>query len=69
MWCCLERCTRWFKSVDKTLLCDHSNESFRAVLSCSAVCYIVQVSIFLTVLRMKLWCATIQTKLMRLAFT
>jgi len=23
-----------FKSVDETLVCDHSNESYRAVLSC-----------------------------------
>jgi len=29
-----------FKSVDKTQLCDHSNESYRAVLSCGT--YAVQ---------------------------
>jgi len=31
-----------FKSVDETLVCDHSNESYRAVLSCSAIHYAVQ---------------------------
>ena len=31
-----------FKSVDKTLVCDHSNESYRAVLSCGTVYYAVQ---------------------------
>ena len=31
-----------FKSVDETLLCDHSNESYRAVLSCGTVYYAVQ---------------------------
>ena len=30
------------KSVDKTLVCDQSNESYRAVLSCSTVYYAVQ---------------------------
>ena len=29
------------KSVDKTLVCDHSNESYRAVLSCGTVYYAV----------------------------
>ena len=29
-------------SVDETLVCDHSNESYRAVLSCGAVYYTVQ---------------------------
>ena len=28
---------RKFKSVDETLKCDHSNESYLAVLSCGAV--------------------------------
>ena len=28
-----------FKSVDETLVCDHSNESYRAVLSSGAVCF------------------------------
>ena len=31
-----------FESVDAILKCDHSNESYRAVLSCGAVCYAVQ---------------------------
>ena len=31
-----------FKSVDKTLVCDHSNESYRAVLSWGTVYYAVQ---------------------------
>ena len=31
-----------FESVDETLKCDHSNESYRAVLSCGAVYYAVQ---------------------------
>jgi len=31
-----------FKSVDKTLVCDHSNESYSAVLSCGTVYYAVQ---------------------------
>ena len=31
-----------FKSVNETLVCGHSNESFRAVLSCSTVYYVVQ---------------------------
>ena len=31
-----------FKSVDKTLVCDHSNESCRAVLSCGTVYNAVQ---------------------------
>ncbi len=30
-----------FKSVDKTLMCDHSNESYRAVLSCGTVYYAI----------------------------
>ena len=28
-----------FESVDETLVCDHSNESYRAVLSCGAVSF------------------------------
>ena len=28
-----------FESVDETLVCDHSNESYSAVLSCGAVCF------------------------------
>ena len=31
-----------FESVDGILKCDHSNESYWAVLSCGAVCYAVQ---------------------------
>ena len=30
------------KSVDETLVCDHLNESYRAVLSCGTVYYAVQ---------------------------
>ena len=31
-----------FDSVDEILKCDHSNESYRAVLSCGTVYYAVQ---------------------------
>jgi len=31
-----------FESVDEILKCDHSNESYRAVLSCGAVYYAIQ---------------------------
>ena len=31
-----------FESVDEILKCDHSNESYYAVLSCGAVYYAVQ---------------------------
>ena len=31
-----------FESVDKILKCDHSNESYLAVLSCGTVYYAVQ---------------------------
>ena len=31
-----------FESLDEILKCDHSNESYLAVLSCGAVCYAVQ---------------------------
>ena len=31
-----------FESVDEILKCDHSSESYWAVLSCGAVCYAVQ---------------------------
>ena len=31
-----------FKSVDDTLVCEYSNESYRAVLSCGTVYYAVQ---------------------------
>ena len=35
-------CFKRFKSVDETLVCDHLNESYRAVLSCGVVYYAVQ---------------------------
>ena len=31
-----------FESVDETLKCDHSNESYWAVLSCGTIYYVVQ---------------------------
>ena len=31
-----------FKSVDESLVCDHSNESYWAVISCGTVYYAVQ---------------------------
>jgi len=31
-----------FTSVDETLVCDHSNESYWAVLSCGTVYYAVE---------------------------
>ena len=31
-----------FESVDEILKCDHSNESYRAVLSCGAIYHAVQ---------------------------
>ena len=31
-----------FKSVDEFLVCDHSNKSYRAVLSCGTVYYALQ---------------------------
>ena len=31
-----------FKSVDETLVCEHSNESYWAVFSCGTVYYAVQ---------------------------
>jgi len=40
-----------FESVDEILKCDHSNESYRAVLSCGTVCYAVQDSCFKSVCR------------------
>ena len=35
------------KAVNETLVCDHSNESYWAVLSCSTVYYAVQSGFFL----------------------
>ena len=32
-----------FESVDETLVCDHSNESYRAVLSCGIVYYAIYI--------------------------
>ena len=31
-----------FESVDEILQCDHSNESYRAVISCSTAYFLVQ---------------------------
>ena len=39
---------RTFKSVEGPLVCDHSNESYRAVLSCRTVCYIMLYKVVLT---------------------
>ena len=38
----LYKVVRTFKSVYETLVCDHSNESYWAVLSCGTVYYVVQ---------------------------
>ena len=35
-----------FKSVDETLVCDHSNKSYRAVLKCGAVHYCCGAGVF-----------------------
>ena len=35
-----------FTSVDETLVCDHSNESYWAVLSCGTVYYAVKGALF-----------------------
>ena len=37
-----EKCVKPFDSVNKPVNRDHSNESYRAVLSCGVVCYAVQ---------------------------
>ena len=42
MFIMLYKVVQTFKSVDETLVCDHSNESYWAVLSCDTVCYAVQ---------------------------
>ena len=39
--CCIEVALT-FESVDEILKCDHSNESYWAVLSCGTVYYAVQ---------------------------
>ena len=31
-----------FKSVGETIVCDHSNESYRTILSCGTIDYAVQ---------------------------
>ena len=52
-----------FKSVDEILKCDHSNESYWAVLSRGAVCHAVQGgSIKLLSLAEILKCVTVQMK-------
>ena len=38
----LDKVVVTFKSVDKTLVCDQSNECYWAVLSCGTVYYAVQ---------------------------
>ena len=38
----LYKVVQTFKSVDETLVCDHSNESYWAILSCGTVYYAVQ---------------------------
>ena len=43
LWCCLlYKVVLTFASVDEILKCDHSNESYWAVLPCDAVYYVVQ---------------------------
>ena len=37
-----------FKSVNVTLVCDHSNESYRAVLLCGTICLSMKSDIFLS---------------------
>ena len=51
-----------YKSVDETLVCNHSIESFWAVLSCCTVYYAVQGGSNVKSLWMKPWCVTIQMK-------
>ena len=38
----LYKVVQTFESVEEILKCDHSNESYRAVLSCGAVYYALQ---------------------------
>ena len=38
----LYKVVQTFESAVEILKCDHSNESYRAVLSCGAVCYAVE---------------------------
>ena len=44
MWYCLLILYKvvLFKPVDENLVCDHSNEGYRAVFSCGTVYYAVQ---------------------------
>ena len=51
-----------FESVDETLKCDHSNESYWAVLSCGTVYYAVQGDSNFWVCGMKSYGVTIQMK-------
>ena len=39
----LYKVVQTFKSVDETLVCDHSNDSYWALLSCGTVCCAVKV--------------------------
>ena len=40
-----------FESVDENLVCDHSDESYKAVLSCGTVYYAVQCGSYFDVCR------------------
>ena len=42
LFCTLYKVVLTFESVDEILKCDHSNESYRAMLSCGVVYYAVQ---------------------------
>ena len=45
LWCCfimLYKVVLTFESVDEILKCNHSNESYQAVLSCGAVYHVLQ---------------------------
>ena len=41
--------------VDKILKCDHSNESYRVVLSCGAVYCAVQIKMLNSSIKFKVW--------------
>ncbi len=45
----LDKVVLTLKSVDETLVCDHSNKSYWDVLSCGTVHYVVQGDSFLLV--------------------
>ena len=51
-----------FASVDEILKCDHSKESYWAVLSCGTVCYAVQEVVLVSKLVMKSLSVPIQKK-------